>query len=336
MKCLVTGISGFIGSHIAENLLNRGHIVIGLQRAGSKLDNIKELQNNPNSSNLIIEFSDLRDFNVLDEIINKHSPIDQVFHMAAQSEIPLSWEKPIETFESNSLGTLKLITALQNHSPKVKFLYASTGESYGNVSPENGRLVEDLLPNAQNPYGISKVVGEMICKERAASIGMHIFIVRAFSHTGPRRGKQFSIADSAYQLAQMELGIKKDFILMVGDPSIVRTVGDVRDAAEACILLMEKSKSGEIYNLASQNTLTMGEIIDKLISLSAVKDQVTKATDPNLLRKFDVKAQIPDTSKLQSTINWNYQIPFEKTLEDLLNYWRQKVKEENEISNNRD
>ena len=336
MKCLVTGISGFIGSHIAENLLNRGHIVIGLTRSGSKQDNLKELKSNKNSSNLILEESDLRDFNQLDLTIKKHSPIDQVYHMAAQSEIPLSWQKPIETFESNSLGTLKLITALNNHSPKVKFLYASTGESYGNVSPENGRLVEDLLPNAQNPYGISKVAGEMICKERAASIGMHIFIVRAFSHTGPRRGKQFSIADSAYQLAQMELGIKKDFTLMVGDPSIVRTVGDVRDAAEACILLMEKSKPGEIYNLAGQNTLTMGEIIDKLISLSAVKDQVTKVTDLNLLRKLDVRAQIPDTSKLQSTINWNYQIPFEKTLEDLLNYWREKVKEENEIFNNRD
>jgi len=322
---LVTGITGFAAPHLARLLLKEGHKVSGLIRGsnGRQMDLLDILFSNEiDSINWI--YGDLKNGMTIKKIF-ENNRFDGVFHLAAQSHPPTSFDYPLDTFENNIIGTAWLVEAIRETQKNCSFMFCSTSEVYGDSCKEVGDLKEDmpLMPN--NPYGVSKASSDLYIQERCKNGFLKGFITRAFSHTGPRRGKNFSVSCDAYNLALIKKGIKKEKVLSVGNLKTKRIVTDVRDMVRAYYLLMQNYQNGQAYNVCgpAENIREMGFYTDKLIEISGLK--VRKRVDPKFYRPIDIKIQTADTTKLKKAINWKPEISIDKTLKDLFNYWMKKL-----------
>ena len=321
MRVLITGITGFVGSHLADYLLKIGNIeVYGLKRWRSPLDNIEHILDKIKLVN-----GDLRDFRSISTLLNDINP-DKIFHLAAQSFVPTSFTAPMDTVEANVLGTVNLLEAVRYKKLDPIIHICSTSEVYGNVPKEEQPITEDTHFRPQNPYGYSKCGEDLAGYLYFKAYGMKTFITRAFSHTGPRRGDVFAASSFARQIARIEYDIQPP-VIKVGNVDSVRTWMDVRDTVEVYWLLSEKRNFGEAYIVGGNTTKTIKEVLDTLISFSMKKNEIKIETDPTLFRPADITLQIPDNSKLQATIEgWKPKIPFEVTMRDLLDYWRYRIR----------
>ena len=321
---LITGISGFVGSHLAEYILaNHKNIkVCGLVRWRSPLANIHHI-----SKKIDLKWGDLLDPFSLEGIIRKTKP-DVIFHLAAQSYVDFSFLAPVSTLEVNVIGTANLLEIIkkikieENYDPIVHI--CSSSEVYGQVKKEEIPIKEANPLKPASPYAVSKVAEDMLGYQYWLSWKIKTIRTRLFTHTGPRRGEVFVESSFAKQIAAIEAKKAKP-VVYVGNLKSVRTFMDVRDAVRAYWLLVTKCKPGEVYNIGGKETMTVGKMLKKLVSLSQRKG-IKVIIDPKRLRPSDVTLQIPSTSKFQKETGWKPKIPFDQTLLDMLDYWRDYYK----------
>lgn len=324
MKYLITGITGFAGPHLANLLVEKGHEVYGLIRNTNGMENdIRDVISDDVYDKINFQYSDLKNLRRLQNIF-KEIKFDGVFHLAAQSHPPSSFIDPIGTMEDNVIGSANLIQVISDLQPESKLMFCSTSEVYGNVGQDGRKIKFDEILLPANPYGASKAATDLYLQERFINGKIRGFITRAFSHTGPRRGKNFSISSDAFQIARIMKGFQKP-ILDVGNLESVRVVIDVRDTVNAYYLAMiSDDVNGDIFNVCGDTPYKMGFFTDKLIEISGVKNIEKKISD-KLFRKIDIHYQHGDSTNLVKKTNWKPEISIEKTLEDLLKYWLDKI-----------
>lgn len=326
MKYFITGITGFAGPHLARLLLQNGHTVHGLVREsnGREMDLLDVLEAQE-LDQITFHYGDLCEFHSLARIFAAEQ-YDGVFHLAAQSHPPTSFVDPVGTLAANVMGSANLIEAIQRHQKDCTLMACSTSEVYGDSGKTVGVLREDMGLTPSNPYATSKAAMDLHVQERCHSGVLKGFITRAFSHTGPRRGKKFSISWDAYYLALMATGKVKDRILPVGNLETQRIVMDVRDTVNAYYMLMLKHDNGAAYNVCGpeDSVCKMQVFTDKLIEISGLKG-VEKQISPKLYRPIDIQIQRGDTTRLREKTGWKQEIGIDKTLEDLYQYWVRKL-----------
>lgn len=331
-KVLITGITGFVGSHLVDYIFNNHPEVeiFGLARWRSPKDNIKHI-----FDKITLCFGDLLDRSSLETILTKYRP-DVIFHLAAQSYVDFSFISPITTLETNIIGTANLLEAIKGlkfasrYDPTIHI--CSSSEVYGQVTKEDIPIRENVPLRPASPYAVSKVGEDMLGYQYWISWKIKTIRTRMFTHTGPRRGEVFVTSNFAKQIVAIEAGLKPP-IIKVGNLKSVRTFIDVRDAVKAYWLLVNKCPSGEVYNIGGTETMTVGVMLKKLLKISNVKN-VKIEVEPSRLRPSDVTLQIPCTDKFRKATGWKPEIKFEKTLRDLLEYWRNYFKIEKAGFNN--
>ena len=334
-RALITGVTGMVGSHLADYLLEHTDWeVYGVCRWRSPLDNVSHLLERVNRGDrLFFEYADLNDEISLMTVIHKIKP-DYVFHLAAQSYPLTSFTAPIDTLNTNIFGTCRLLEAIRaameadaGYRPIVHVCASS--EVFGKIpadkKPETG-IHEECSFHPASPYAISKVGTDLLGRYYAEAYGMTVMTTRMFTHTGPRRGDVFHESTFAKQIAMIEAGLIEPKV-MVGNLISLRTYADVRDAVRAYYMLVTVDPvPGSYYNIGGSYTCEVGDTLRTLLSYSPMGESIEVVTDPARLRPIDADLQVPDCRKFKAHTGWEPQIPFEKTMRDLLDYWRQRVK----------
>lgn len=315
-KALITGITGFAGSHLAELLLSEAVDVYGIQRWRSKSDNIDHISNK-----IHFHEADLLDAHSLYKVIDEVRP-NYIFHLAAQSYVQSSWASPSNTLEVNIIGSVHLFEAVKKSGLDITIQIACSSEEYGKVYPSELPITEDNPLRPLSPYAVSKLSMDYLGYQYYQSYGLKIVRTRGFNHTGPRRGDVFSESTFAKQIATIEKG-KQAPVVYVGNLEAVRDYTDVRDMVRAYFMAVLKCKHGEVYNIASGKGRKIGDVLKLLLSMSKTKIKVIK--DKERMRPSDVDVLIGDASKFIKQTGWKPIIPFTKTMQDLLNYWRERV-----------
>ncbi|HUS52027.1 MAG TPA: GDP-mannose 4,6-dehydratase [Candidatus Bathyarchaeia archaeon] len=315
-KVLITGITGFVGSHLSEFLLKSNYQVFGTARPRSKTENIDHLR-----SKIRLFDADILDSHSVYEVVKTARP-DYIFHLAAQSFVPTSWASPANTLETNLIGTVHLFEAVRKLEIKPRIQIACSSEEYGLVKPGEIPVRETNPLRPLSPYAVSKVAMDMLGYQYFQSYRMKIVRTRAFNHTGPRRGESFVCSNFARQIAEIEKG-KREPVLRVGNLAAKRDFTDVRDIVRGYLLAVQKGKPGEVYNLCSGRAIKIEQVLKMLLDFSKAKVKVEK--DPDRMRPSDLPVLEGDYSKFRKETGWKPKIAFEKTLKDLLDYWRERV-----------
>ncbi len=317
MKALVTGITGFVGSHMAEYLLNHTDCeVYGTVRWRSKRQNIEDLQDKVE----LIE-CELKDANSVEKMIAQVKP-DYIFHLAAQSFVPTSWHSPTDTFVNNITGQLNLLESVRKYAPNAVVQIACSSEEYGLVHPEEVPITEESPLRPLSPYAVSKIAQDFMAYQYFRSYGLKTIRTRAFNHTGPRRGEVFVSSNFAKQIAEIEAGLREP-VVYVGNLEAQRDFTDVRDIVRGYWLAVTKGEPGELYQLCSGRAWSIRKMLNFLIKLSGVEVKVEQ--DPSRLRPSDVPLLLGSYEKFQRETGWEPEIPLEQTLADLLVYWRRQI-----------
>ena len=323
-RFLITGITGFAGPHLANLLHSEGHQVYGLIRRTNGMESdIHDVVPDDVYESITFVYGDLTNYRSLRTIFEKEQ-FDGVFHLAAQSHPPTSFIDPIGTMETNVMGSANLIQVIQDHQNNCKLMFCSTSEVYGNVG-QDGRKIhwEDTILPA-NPYGASKAATDVYLQERMENGFIKGFITRAFSHTGPRRGRIFSISSDAYQIARMMKGLQEP-VLKVGNLNTTRVVMDVRDTVRAYYLAMiHPDVTNQIFNVCGDTPRKMQFFTDKLIELSGLKGVEQNIHKP-FWRPHEIHYQHGDSSNLVELTGFKEEYDIETTLDDLLRYWVDKL-----------
>ena len=322
----IPGITGMVGSHLADYIIkNSDWEIVGLIRWRSPLNNISHLLESINNNGRIkLVYGDLKDSISIDKAIEENKP-NYVFHLAAQSFPKTSFDAPLDTMETNIQGTNRILESLRKHAPEAYIHICSSSEIFGRVSKEDLPINEECTFHPASPYAISKVGTDLVGRFYAEAFKMKVMTTRMFTHTGPRRGDVFAESSFAKQIALAEAGYTKP-IIKVGNLKSLRTIADVRDAVRAYFMLLTINPiGGEYYNIGGTHSLEIGEILDYLISISSIKSDLKIVVDKSRLRPIDADLQVPNTIKFKNHTGWEPEISFQKTMLDLLNYWREKV-----------
>ncbi len=328
-RALITGITGMVGSHLAEYLIaTTDWDVYGLCRWRSPLDNLETLVPRINRADrCFLVYGDLRDTLSIQEAVRKSEP-DYVFHLAAQSFPRTSFDAPLDTFDTNIQGTARVLDALRMWKHDAIIHVCASSEVFGRVPREKLPIDEECTFHPASPYAISKVGTDLIGRFYAEAYDMMVMTTRMFTHTGPRRGDVFAESTFAKQIALIEAGLLPP-VVQVGNLNSLRTIADVRDAVRAYYMLLTvKPVAGAYYNIGGTRQATMREILDSLLALSPKKSEIRIEVDPARLRPIDADLQIPDTTKFRRHTGWAPEISYERTIGDLLDYWRKRVSRE--------
>ena len=323
---LITGITGMVGSWLADRLLaETDWKIYGLTRWRSPLDNIEHLiPEIEKKERLELIYGDLCDTNSLSLALQKSQP-DYIFHLAAQSYPQTSFTSPVETLNVNILGTCRLLESVHRHLAKKPIIHVcASSEVFGRVPPDKVPIDEECSFHPASPYAISKVGTDLVGRFYAEAYGLTVMTTRMFTHTGPRRGDVFAESSFAKQIALIEHN-QAPPIVRTGNLESMRTWADVRDAVRAYHMLVTVNpQPGAYYNIGGTFSCTVGKMLETLLSYSTRKD-IKVETDPDRLRPIDADLQIPDTRKFSAHTGWAPEITFEQTMKDLLDYWRQRI-----------
>lgn len=331
-KILITGITGQVGSQLADFILeNTSYDVVGMMRWQEPMDNLYHLTNRINRKDRIsLYYADLNDFSALARMLKTVRP-DYISHLAAQSYPKTSFDIPIETLQTNIIGTANLLEAIRqqkeayDYDPVVHI--CSSSEVYGRAKPEL-LLTEGTPFHGASPYSISKIGTDYLGRFYGEAYGLRTFVTRMGSHSGPRRSDVFFESTVAKQIALIEARLQTPEI-RVGNLSSTRTFQDARDAVRAYFLLLEASAQakiacGDYFNIAGEEAFHLSEVIKILLSFSTRKD-ITVVIDQERLRPLDANYQMFDNTKIRTAINWKPEISTRKMFEDLLNHWRSEI-----------
>jgi GDP-4-dehydro-6-deoxy-D-mannose reductase len=324
MRVLITGAAGFAGSHLIEFLLRKSSEryawggdaieIFGADRWRVKRENIAHLE----SAFHYREF-DMTDRGSVLGLIREARP-DRIFHLAAQSFVPTSWQAPQDTITTNIIGELNLLEAVRECAIEPAIQIACSSEEYGFVAPEETPITEENPLRPLSPYAVSKVAQDLLGYQYHRSYGMKIIRTRAFNHSGPRRGEQFATSAFAKQIAEIEAG-RRDPVIRHGNLAARRDISDVRDVVRAYWLATEKGEPGEAYNVCSEIHWSMAEVLDFLLSISKAR-ALSVEEDPALMRPSDVPLLFGSAAKFRTRTGWAPEIDLKRTLTDLLDYWR--------------
>lgn len=336
VKYLITGASGFVASHLIDLLLKEGHEVVGTIRWNEDLSRLNK--------NIKTEYVELTDLSSMIRCINKHRP-NVISHLAAQSWVPYSFDNPIFTIESNTIGTLNVLEAVRciqdieerdnwfdKYNPLIHI--CSSSEFYGKVEKSKQPITENHPASPMNPYGVGKVGADLMAQLYEKYYDMRILITRMFTHTGPRRtmmsaecfyAKWTAEAERQQEQAKKHPNLELIQVCKLGNMTSIRTFRDVRDAVKDYYELFKQEKIG-IYNISGDTQKSIQEVLDYLLSISKLsKENIKFEVDESLLRKIDVDIQTTDISKFKEVVNQETQYTFEQTMSDLLNFWRDRI-----------
>ena len=311
-KTLIIGGAGFVGTYLAERLIDDGAEVHSTCLPSEKIADER----------CISHTLDILDKNAVLQLFNEVKP-DVIYHLAAQSSVALSWKNPQLTVDINIKGTLNVLDALRDSEVKdSRIILIGSGEEYGYIREGACPISEDEQLKPGNIYAATKACQSMIGSIYARAYKMDIIMVRAFNHIGARQLPQFVVSDFCKQVAEIEKGIRPAE-MSVGNLEAKRDFTDVRDVVRAYTTLAESGKTGKLYNVGSGKAIRIRELLDIIISLS--NSEIKVSIDPNRLRPSDVPIIEADISKITSDTGWVPEIPVEKTIEDTLNYWRNTI-----------
>jgi len=319
MRALITGITGFAGSHLADYLLAKHPEVeiFGTYRWRSRRENIEHL-----GDDVRLLETELRDYSSVHATLAESRP-DYIFHLAAQSFVPASWAGPNDTLTTNITGQTNLFEAIRRLDLDPVVQIACSSEEYGLVHPDEVPIKETNPLRPLSPYAVSKVAQDMLAYQYFRSYGLRSIRTRGFNHTGPRRGDVFVTSNFARQLALIEAG-EHEPVMRVGNLDAVRDFTDVRDTVRAYWLAVRKATPGEVYNISRGEGITIRELLDRLIALCEVEVRIE--IDAQRLRPSDVEILVGDSSKFRRETGWEPQVPFDQTLADTLDYWRDRIR----------
>lgn len=319
-KVLITGISGFIGSHLADYCLNiPGIAIYGTvlsHHLGDEKTRIKQLE-----GRIKLFECDLTNRVAVARVISAVNP-DKIFHLAAQSFVPTSWESPEDTLCGNIISELNIFEVCRELRINPVIQIAGSSEEYGLVLKDEIPIKETNPLRPLSPYAVSKIGQDMLAFQYHKSYGLKTVITRCFNTEGPRRGRQFVISSFAWQIAAIEKGLQEP-IIKVGNLDSYRDFTDVRDVVKALWLATEKCNYGEPYNIGSGITHRIGDVLNDLLSFVTKKIEIAK--DPSRMRPSDVTILLSDSAKFRKKTGWNPAIDFKKTTLDILDYWRQET-----------
>jgi len=321
MRVLITGITGFVGSHLAEYCLQKPDVqVFGTVLSHHLGDELQRIEHIKDKIELLE--CDLTNRVAVARVLERSKP-DKIFHLAAQSFVPVSWKSPEDTLFNNIISELNIFEVIRELKLDPVIVIAGSSEEYGLVF-ENELPIKETNPfRPLSPYAVSKIAQEKLGYQYHKSYGLKIVLTRFFNTEGPRRGQDFVTSNFAKQIAEIEKG-KREPVIYVGNLEAKRDFNDVRDMVRAYWLASEKCNFGEPYNVCSGKTRSIKSILDLLLSFSKVKNIEVKQ-DPARMRPSDVPILYGDSSKFRAETGWQPKILFEQTMSDLLQYWRERT-----------
>jgi GDP-4-dehydro-6-deoxy-D-mannose reductase len=311
MKVLITGATGFIGSHLAEFLLEKGDDVHGTVWDKNELKNVESIKDKIN----ILE-CDIRNEARVAEIIEDIKP-NKIFHLAAQSFPTVSWDEPARTLDTNVLGTSHVFEAVKKYTPDATVLVACSSAEYGFVTEAEVPVSEDHVLLALHPYGVSKVAQDLLSYQYFKNFGIKSLRARIFNTTGPRKTNDVC-SDFTNMIVKIEKGKAKN--MSVGNLEAKRDITDVKDVINALWLLTEKGEAGEVYNVCSSRALRIKDVLDMAIAQATVAIDVQ--VDKNKLRPTDEPIIMGDNTRIRETCGWVPIMTMEETLKRMLDFWR--------------
>ena len=312
MKAFIIGAAGFVGRHLADQMLSLGWSV-----GASKMP-----QETIKKEGVSVYNIDILDPASIRAALEEFAP-DYIVHLAAQSSVALSWKNPSLTIDVNIKGAANVLETVRALQKKPRLLLVGSGEQYGHVRKGECPVGEENPMRPGNIYAATKACQDMLGKIYADAYDMDVMITRAFNHIGPGQQPMFAVASFCRQVAEIEAGLSQP-VLRVGNLSAQRDFTDVRDVVRAYTLLLEKGRAGEVYNVGSGKAIAISNILEKIISLSHA--QIRIEVDPERLRPVDIPLIEADIQKLVRDTGWHPVVPLEQTLQDTLSYWRSAVK----------
>ena len=313
-RALIIGAAGFVGSYLIDHI--QKHCVWSIVVT-------KMPQETMACPGVDICDLDILAPEAIERLLEEQRP-DYIFHLAAQSSVAVSWKNPGLTVDVNVKGSLNVLDAVRKLDYKPRVLLIGSGEEYGHVRENEVPVQEDNVLRPGNIYAATKACQNMVGAIYAQAYGMDVMMVRAFNHVGPNQSPIFVVADFCKQTAEIEAGLKEP-VIKVGNLSARRDFSDVRDVVRAYVELMEKGKAGETYNVGSGNAVEIRKILDMILCRS--KKEIRVEVEPSRMRPVDVPVIEADISKLKACTGWEQKITLEETIQDTLEYWRQKLKE---------
>ncbi|MBM4442283.1 MAG: GDP-mannose 4,6-dehydratase [Candidatus Rokubacteria bacterium] len=318
MRILITGVTGFVGSHLADLAVAAGADVYGASRWRSATENVAHLRDR-----LHLVECDVRDPSSVQRLLDIARP-DWIAHLAGQSSVGASWTTPAETFHTNVLSQVHVLEAVRARpGPPPRVLVVGSSEEYGLVRDGELPVTEDNALRPVSPYAVSKVAQDLMGFQYFRSYGLPIVRSRAFNHDGPRRPDVFVTGSFARQIVAIERG-ERPPVIEVGNLQARRDYTDVRDIVRGYWQLLERGEPGEVYNLCSGAAWSIEDILQRLLSLSRVEGIAVKE-DPARLRPADIPLLVGSAARMERATGWRPTIPFEQTLADVLDYWRSRV-----------
>ena len=309
---LITGVGGFVGGHLARRIAGRGEAAIGVGIEAPPPETMRVLAGNRQV--------DVRDPEALRTVVAETEPA-AIVHLAAQSSGAESFERPVETFRSNALGTLALLEAVRGAAPGARVLVVGTGEVYG-PQPEGSRAGEDTAFRPVSPYALSKAAADAMAETYARLWSLDVVRTRSFGHVGPGQTDRFLVPSWARQIAEIEAG-GRESILRVGNLDVTRDLTDVRDVVEAYLALLERGQSGAAYNVCRGQGTRLGDLARSLCGRARVPIGVE--VDPARVRSADLPYLVGDPSLILRATGWKAAIPLERTLDEVVEEWRNRI-----------
>lgn len=313
MRALITGVTGFAGSHLAENLLAHKIEVVGTCLKGESRRNLAGF-----GSQITLREVSLEDAAAMSRLIDKYQP-QWVFHLAALASVGASFGAPVRTMEVNLLGTMKLYESLRGKPFVEKIVFVSSADVFGPLPPQKMPIKPDYPLHPVSPYGASKAAADIISHQYSRAFGLPIVRIRAFNHTGPRQATGYVIPDFCSQISRIEKS-KREGVIRVGNLSAKRDISDVRDIVEGYRLAAERGKTGDAYILASGKAHSMEDYLQMLVKHSTA--DISIKVDKRLLRPIEVPLLVGDISRSKRGLGYRPKYSIEKTLVDTLEYWR--------------
>ncbi|MGH7307141.1 MAG: GDP-mannose 4,6-dehydratase [Candidatus Rokuibacteriota bacterium] len=321
MRVLVTGITGFVGGHFAELALKQGVEVFGSRRPGTGADggHADALDGRVR----LIE-CELCDPGSVSRLLEAARP-DAMLHLAAQSSVAASWRRPADTFQDNVIAQVNLLEAIRAGGTAPRMVIAGSADEYGWAEPHELPLAETAPFRPLSPYAVSKVAQDLMGYQYFKSFRLPIVRSRAFPHEGPRRSPEYAMSSWARRVAEIEAG-RQPPVIDVGNLEARRDYTDVRDVVRAYWLLLSDGQPGEAYNVCSGRAWQMRDVLGFLLGEARVRP-IQVREDPDRLRPSDAPVLVGDGTKIARAVGWRPEIPFEQTLREVLDYWRERVRQ---------
>ncbi|MBN1298781.1 MAG: GDP-mannose 4,6-dehydratase [Actinobacteria bacterium] len=356
MSIIITGMAGFVGRHLADHLI-KTHLEKNKNRHAGVLEEYKKALKTDSALHITgvdriadikpdefvkkffpsaakkdgvcIDYisADLKNSNTTEKIICSIMP-DRIYHLAAQSSVSRSWENPRQTFEDNVFPGINIFESVKKHCPQCRVLVTCTAEEYGFLNNKSGKEFNSIDERAQispsNPYAVSKASLDFLTTTYQKAFGLALYVARSFNHTGPGQSDRFVVSDFAKQIAEIEAKTRQP-VINVGNLDVYRDFLDVRDVVNAYFMITEKAQAGSIYNVCSGKRIAISEILDILIALSSC-NKIRVRVDKEKIRPVDTVSIYGDNSRLKNETGWRPCIDIKKSLEDTLNWWRERSK----------